>query len=200
MKRLFAGLIIGLIVSFIIGAGVWALSAGIDWKTGPSDSALSRFCDYIYESKVGTGIRESVWVFPIVEGTHLLGIALSVGMLCWFDLRLLGVALPDEPVEKVWNQVMPIALIGFVLMFLTGLLLFWAEARTAYHSVHFWIKIALLVLVGINALVFESTSHARMESWQEAHAVPFRARMAGVISLVLWAAIIITGRTMAYTF
>ena len=200
MKRLFAGLIIGLIVSFIIGAGVWALSAGIDWKTGPSDSALSRFCDYIYESKVGTGIRESVWVFPIVEGTHLLGIALSVGMLCWFDLRLLGVALPEEPVEKVWNQVMPIALIGFVLMFLTGLLLFWAEARTAYHSVHFWIKIALLVLVGINALVFESTSHARMESWQEAHAVPFRARMAGVISLVLWAAIIITGRTMAYTF
>src|SRR5207248_2171860 len=162
MKRLFAGLIIGLIVSFIIGAGVWALSAGIDWKTGPSDSALSRFCDYVYESKVGTGIRESVWVFPIVEGTHLLGIALSVGMLCWFDLRLLGVALPDEPVEKVWNQVMPIALIGFVLMFLTGLLLFWAEARTAYHSVHFWIKIALLVLVGINALVFESTSHARM--------------------------------------
>jgi hypothetical protein len=200
MKRLFAGLIIGLIISFVIGAGVWVLSAKIDFRTGPADTVLSRFCDRLYESSVGTGIRESVWVFPIIEGTHLLGIALSVGVLCWFDLRLLGLALPGEPVEKVWKQVMPIALIGFVLMFLTGLLLFWAEARTAYHSIHFWIKIVLLVLVGINALLFESTSHARMASWQDASAVPFRARMAGVVSLVLWAAIIITGRTMAYTF
>jgi hypothetical protein len=200
MKRFFVGLGIGLIVSFVIGFGVWALSAGIDFKTGPSDSALSKFCDYLYESQVGVGIRESVWIFPILEGTHLLGIALSVGVLCWFDMRLLGLILRDEPVDKVWNQVMPVALIGFILMFITGLFLFWAEARTAYHSVHFWIKIALLVIVGVNALVFESTSHAKMHEWQDGALVPLRARMAGVISLVLWAAIIITGRTMAYTF
>ena len=172
----------------------------MDFKTGPSNSALSKFCDYLYESKIGTGIRESVWVFPILEGSHLLGIALSVGVLCWFDLRLLGLVLSDEPVGKVWSQMMPVALIGFVLMFVTGFFLFWAEARIAFHSVHFWIKIALLVIVGLNALVFESTSHAKMQDWQDAAAVPLRARMAGVISLVLWAVIIITGRTMAYTF
>ena len=200
MKRLAFGLIVGLIVSFAIGAGVWALSVGIDFKTGTSDTTLSRFCDLLYESQVGQGIRESIWVFPILEGSHLLGIALSVGVLCWFDLRLLGLVLRDEPVDKVWSQVMPVALIGFVLMFATGLLLFWAEARTAYHSVHFWIKIALLVIVGINALVFELTSHVKMHDWQDAGAVPLRARMAGIISLVLWAAIVITGRTMAYTF
>ena len=200
MKRLAKGMVIGLVLSFIIGAGVWALSVGLDFKTGPSDSAVSRFCDYLYTSSVGMGIRESIWVFPILEGTHLLGIALSVGVLCWFDLRLLGLVLTDEPVEKVWKSVMPVALVGFVLMFGTGLFLFWAEARTAFHSVHFWIKIALLVIVGINALVFELTSHSKMHDWQDAAAVPMNARMAGVISLVLWAAIIITGRTMAYTF
>jgi hypothetical protein len=200
MKRLAIGLVIGLILSFGIGAGVWALSVGLDFKTGPSNSALSRFCEYLHASPIGMGIRESVWVFPILEGTHLLGIALSVGVLCWFDLRLLGLVLTDEPVEKVWNSVMPVALVGFVLMFITGIFLFWAEARTAFHSVHFWIKIALLVIVGINALVFELTSHSKMHDWQNAAAVPMRARMAGVISLVLWAAIIITGRTMAYSF
>src|SRR5215813_3416810 len=148
-RRLLRGLIIGLMLSFIISAGVWILSANVDSKIFGDTSTLARICRYLYDSKVGTGIRESVWVFPIIEGTHLLGIALSVGVLCWFDLRLLGLALPDEPVEKVWNQVMPIALIGFVLMFVTGLFLFWAEARTAYHSVHFWIKIVLLALVGL---------------------------------------------------
>ena len=200
MKRFAAGLAIGLILSFIIGAGVWALSVGLDFKTGPSDSTLARFCEYLYVSPIGMGIRESVWVFPILEGTHLLGIALSVGVLCWFDLRLLGLVLSDEPVEKVWNSVMPVALVGFVLMFITGAFLFWAEARTAFHSVHFWIKIGLLVIVGINALTFELTSHSKMHDWQDAAAVPMNARMAGVISLLLWTAIIITGRTMAYSF
>jgi len=164
------------------------------------DNALARFCQWIYDSNIGTGIRESIWVFPIVEGTHLLGIALSVGMLCWFDLRLLGLVLPDQPVSKVWRQVMPAALIGFVLMFITGGLLFWAEAARAYASVHFWIKIALLVGAGVNALIFETTAHRNMAEWDKAPVPPFRARMTGAVSLILWTAIIITGRTMAYNF
>jgi hypothetical protein len=179
---------------------VWGLSVGIEYKTEWQGTTVADFCKWLYESKVGSGIRESVWVFPIVEGTHLLGIALSVGMLCWFDLRLLGVALRDEPVSKVWKQVMPTAFVGFALMFVSGLLLFWAEAWTAYHSIHFWIKLGLLVLAGINALTFETTAHRNMAEWDLAPVPPLRARMTGAISLILWTAIIITGRTMAYSF
>jgi uncharacterized membrane protein SirB2 len=164
------------------------------------ESLLAKFCRYLYESKTGTGIRESVWVFPIVEGTHLLGIALSVGLLCWFDLRLLGVAFRDVPVSKVWERVMPVAFVGFALMFITGLLLFWAEALSAFHSVHFWVKIALLLLAGVNALSFEATAHRNMGEWDLAPVPPLRARMTGALSLILWTAIIITGRTMAYNF
>jgi ABC-type multidrug transport system fused ATPase/permease subunit len=193
-------LIAGLILSVIVSAAVWALSAGNETKAEGHENALAQFCQWLYDSEVGTGIRESIWVFPIIEGTHLLGIALSVGMLCWFDLRLLGLALPDQPVSKVWQQVMPAALIGFVLMFVTGLLLFWAEAIRAYASVHFWIKIALLLAAGVNALLFEATAHRNMAEWDMAPVPPFRARLTGAVSLILWAAIIITGRTMAYNF
>src|SRR6185436_8355047 len=114
-----------------------------------------------------------------IEGTHLLGIALSVGLLCWFDLRLMGLVLRDQPVSKIWKQVMPVAFIGFVLMFITGILLFWAEAITAYRSVHFWIKLVLLVLAGINALNFEMTAHKNMDEWDLAPVPPLRARMTG---------------------
>jgi hypothetical protein len=180
---------------------VWVLSAGNDLEQGSDETgALARACQWIYDTKIGTGIRESIWVFPIIEGTHLLGIALSVGMLCWFDLRLLGLALRDQPVSKVWGQVMPVAFIGFVLMFITGLLLFWAEAITAYRSIHFWVKLVLLVLAGVNALSFEATAHKNMAEWDMEAVPPRRARMAGALSLILWAAIIITGRTMAYSF
>jgi hypothetical protein len=164
------------------------------------DNPLASFCQWLYDSGIGAGIRESVWVFPIIEGTHLLGIALSVGLLCWFDLRLLGLVLRDQPVSKVWHQVMPVAFVGFALMFVSGLLLFWAEAITAYHSVHFWIKVVLLLLAGVNALSFETTAHRNMGEWDMSAVPPLRARMTGAISLVLWMAIIITGRTMAYNF
>jgi hypothetical protein len=199
-RHVLRGLIVGLILSVLISAGVWALSTSVDSKMFSDETALAKFSRFLYESKIGTGIRESVWVFPIVEGTHLLGIALSVGMLCWFDLRLLGFALRDVPVSKVWQRVMPVAFVGFALMFVTGLLLFWAEALTAFHSVHFWIKIALLLLAGVNALSFEATAHRNMSEWDAAPVPPLRARMTGAISLILWTAIIITGRTMAYNF
>ena len=130
----------------------------------------------------------------------MLGIALSVGVLCWFDPRLLGLALRDQPVSTVWQKLMPVAFVGFAVMFLTGLLLFWAEALTAYHSVHFWIKLVLLALAGVTALSFEATAHRNMAGWDADPVPPLRARMTGLISLVLWTAIIITGRTMAYTF
>lgn len=200
MKNLLRGLIAGSIISLLVGAGVWALAVGIRWKTGSSTTALSNFCEWLYVSQVGTGIRESQYVFPLIEGSHLLGIALSVGALCWFDFRLVGLAFQREPVSQVWKQVMPFALAGFILMFLTGALLFWAEARVAYHSVHFWIKLALLALAGVNALVFEMTTSRSIAVWDAALVPPVPARVAGYVSLVLWTAIIVTGRTMAYTF
>jgi Family of unknown function (DUF6644) len=199
-RQVLRGLIVGLILSVLISAGVWALSTSVDSKMFSDNNALARICQYLYDSKIGSGIRESVWVFPIVEGTHLLGIALSVGLLCWFDLRLLGLTLRDQRVSKVWQQVMPVAFVGFALMLVSGLLLFWAEAITAYHSVHFWVKIALLILAGINALTFETTAHRNITAWDSAPVPPLRARMTGAISLILWTAIIITGRTMAYNF
>jgi hypothetical protein len=200
-RQVVRGLIAGLIISVLISAGVFVLSAGNDMeRRGEETSLLAKFCQWLYDTKIGSGIRESVWVFPIIEGTHLLGIALSVGLLCWFDLRLLGLALRDQPVSKVWQQVMPVAFVGFALMFVTGLLLFWAEAITAYRSVHFWIKLGLLVLAGVNALSFEATAHKNMAEWDLEAVPPLRARLTGAFSLILWIAIIITGRTMAYSF
>ena len=194
------GLIAGAIISLLISLIVWFLAAVIPSKTGSPFAPIRDLCQWIAETRVGTAILESTLTFPIIEGFHLLGIALSVGVLCWLDLRLLGLVLRDEPVSKVWKQVMPIALPGFVLMFITGGLLFWAEAITAYDSVHFWIKMVLILLAGANALYFEFVTHSGIAAWDNDPVPPFKVRMAGFLSLVLWTAVIITGRTMAYSF
>jgi hypothetical protein len=200
LRKRIIGLIAGVVISILVSALVWVLAVAMPSKTGSPFAPVRDVCKWIYDTSIGTGIRESTLLFPIIEGVHLLGIALSVGMLCWLDLRLLGLVMTDEPVSRVWKRVMPPALAGFVLMFITGGLLFWAEAATAYNSVHFWIKMSLLVLAAVNAGVFELTTHKHVAEWDTAAVLPMRARMAGLISLLLWTAIIVTGRTMAYSF
>jgi hypothetical protein len=194
------GLIASGIITILISAAVWFLADAIPSKTGSPFGPIRELCRAIAETSIGRGILESALVFPIIEGFHLIGIALSIGVLCWLDLRLIGVAFTKHPVSKVWKQVMPIAVVGFGLVFLTGGLLFWAEAITAYNSVHFWIKVGLIFLAGANALYFEKVTHKGIAAWDNDPIPPRAARIAGFASLVLWTAVIITGRTMAYSF
>lgn len=198
--RLRNGLIAGVIISIVVSAVVWFLAVAIPTKTGSPFAPVRELCAWIAATRVGTGILESVYLFPVVEGLHLMSIALSVGVLCWLDFRLIGIAFTDQPVSKVWKQVMPLAIVGFSVMFITGGLLFWAEAVTAYNSVHFWIKLGLILLAGLNALYFERVTHRGIAEWDSSPVPPLKARLAGLVSLILWTAVIITGRTMAYSF
>ena len=194
------GLSAGAIISVLISAAVWFLADVIPSKTGSPFEPIRELCRRIAETRVGRGIIESTLLFPTIEGFHLIGIALSIGVLCWLDLRLMGLAFTKHPVSKVWKQVMPVAVVGFGLVFLTGGFLFWAEAITAYDSVHFWIKVGLIMLAGLNALYFEMVTHKGIAAWDNDAIPPLRARVAGFVSLVLWTSVIITGRTMAYSF
>ncbi len=162
--------------------------------------SLPDLCQWLQNTSWGTAIRESTWVFPIVEGTHVLTLALSVGTLLIVDLRLAGVLMRREPVSRVSNQLMPWSVAGFIIMFITGALLFWSQAVKAYGSIFFRIKVLLLLLAGVNALVFELTLRRSIATWDTAETPPFRARLAGVLGIILWAGVIAAGRTMAYNF
>ena len=118
-------------------------------------SGAPAIIQWMQNSDIGTGIRESIWLFPIVEATHVLALAFSVGVLVWFDLRLMGWGMKHQPISQVHKQMMPLAFVGFVVMFITGVLLFWSEAEKCYLSGFFRAKVAFLVLAGLNAGFFE---------------------------------------------
>ncbi|RYG01712.1 MAG: hypothetical protein EOO07_33840, partial [Chitinophagaceae bacterium] len=67
----------------------------------------------MYDSPLGAALSESLYIYPLVEGTHLLSLALSFGLILFTDLRLVGVFLRDVPVNQVLQQLRPILLIGF---------------------------------------------------------------------------------------
>jgi hypothetical protein len=145
-----------------------------------------------------TALRESRYMFPLVETIHVLGLAGSVGLILVADLRLIGVFLRDESVADVMTQHRRWMWMGFMSMFLSGALLFCSEAAKCYMSGTFRAKMVFLLLAGLNALMFESTLGRRVSLWGEAADTPFGARFAGWMSLACWAGVILFGRWTAY--
>jgi hypothetical protein len=162
--------------------------------------SLLEMCEWLENTQIGTGIRESLWVFPIIESTHVLALAVSVGAILWFDLRTLGVNMRGYSISRVYRQVQPLMMVGFFFMFLTGILLFWAHAVQSYNNVFFRFKLAAMIMAGINAAYYHFKTQRGIAEWDKSPVPPRSVRVAGLLSLIFWAGVVASGRLMAYTF
>lgn len=160
---------------------------------------LLEICRQIQSSSIGTAIRESTEFFPIVETIHVLALAVSVGTVMWFDLRLLGISMRQDSVSHVFRQLRGYMAAGFALMFATGLLMFWALAANLYASPYFRVKVVLLALAGLNIIIYHVTIDRRRAEWDLYATPPLPARVAGFVSLLLWVGVIVAGRLTAFT-
>jgi hypothetical protein len=161
--------------------------------------SLYEICQWLQDSYYATAIRESIWVFPILETSHVLALGLSVGTVLWFDLRLIGLGMRRHSISETFKYVKPWMFTGFAIMMITGVFLFYSHALRCYESSFFRIKLVLLVLAGINILIYHSTIDRRRVEWDKAPIPPFQARLAGSVSLFMWVSIVAVGRLMAYT-
>ena len=162
--------------------------------------SLFDWCQWLQHTSLATAISESNWLFPLIEGSHILTLPLSVGMIVIFDLRLLGIAFRSEPASRIMNQFVRWSMIGFAVMFITGGFLFITQAGKAYGNVFFRTKLILLLLLGINAAVYQTVFYPKMAQWDLAGRTPAGARFCAGLSLIVWIGVIVCGRTMAYQF
>jgi len=162
--------------------------------------SVQQICILLGESHGSVALRESLWVYPIVETIHVLTLCLFVGFIALLDLRLINVLLRRAPVSMIAGKLLPWALVGFVLMTISGGALFYSNPARFYGDVFFRTKLVLLAGAGLNALVFHTGIYQHIAEWDTAAVTPARARLAGAISLTLWAAIVIVGRLIAYNW
>ena len=162
--------------------------------------SLLGWCQWLEHTSLATAVSESVWLFPVIEGSHILALPLSVGMILMFDLRLLGLAFRTGLAARMMADVVRWSKFGFAIMFMTGMVLFITQASKAYGNVFFRTKLLLLLILGINAAVYQLVLYPRMAQWDARGGAPLGARMCGALSLVGWIGVIICGRTMVYQF
>jgi hypothetical protein len=157
-------------------------------------------CQWLADTRGSAALRESLYMYPLVESIHVLTLCLFVGMAVLLDLRLLGCVLPQVRASEMTDRLLPWMKLGFVVMMVSGVTLFYANPVRSYQNVFFRLKMIALVLTGLNAWVFQIGVRRRTATW-DLHPVPPRgARVAGAASLALWAVIIVSGRMIAYNW
>ena len=155
-------------------------------------------CEWLQGLSWASGVKHSAWQFPLIESIHSLAISAMIWPTALLDLRLLGVMMRKRRVSQVAAQFLPWVWTGFVVMILSGAVLFCSEAVKCYNSPFFRIKVVLLGVAGLNALVFHKTVFHSVETWDQDAPTPWRAKLAGGCSLVVWIGVVAMGRALAY--
>jgi hypothetical protein len=134
-------------------------------------------------------LRTHPWAYPALEVLHIFGIALVIGNLVLFELRVwgLGKALPINDLARLS---LTLAVCGFTIAAITGLTMFVAQAADLIGNKAFLLKMVMLFFAGTNAAVF----HARGSLSK----LDGLAKLQTLLSVFIWIAVMALGRAIAY--
>src|SRR5262245_34405904 len=107
---------------------------------------LLAFFQWCEQTAIGETIRNSTWMFPVIEAFHLIGLGITGGLVLLVSLRLLGVGLTAQPVSQISAAAEPWLIGSVIVMFASGIPLFLSEAVKCYYSMPFWVKMTSLFL------------------------------------------------------
>jgi len=154
------------------------------------------FLVWLENTPIASAIRTIPWLYPTFETGHYIGLSLLVGGIMLIDLRVLGMArgLP----LKAMIGVLPFVWAGFIINVLTGSMLFIYGATNFGVNGAFQLKMAFLVVAGLNALAFDVAVRRSGGGWVAADRPPTIVKGFATLSLVFWLCVVTTGRWMAY--
>lgn len=160
---------------------------------------LTAFADFLQQSAFSEWMRGSLKALPIIESIHVMAVATVFGTILIVDLRLMGLADRGRPFTRVSGELLRWTWIGFAVAVVTGSLMFVPNARTYVGNTAFGLKMAALLLAGLNMAIFQFTTLRSVGAWDAAGRVPLGARVAGALSLIIWTGVIVFGRWIGFT-
>lgn len=146
-------------------------------------------------SAIGEAVRGSLWLFPVVEAFHLVGLAVIGGAILVVDFRLLGLTLRGHPVSRLARDMQPWVVGSLAVMILSGIPLFLSEAIKCYYSFAFWTKMTALV----GAVIFTFTLRRAVAGAPDGRFPPAWNRAVGLASIALWSTVGWGGRWIGFS-
>lgn len=155
---------------------------------------LLRLFEWCETTAVGVAVRDSLWLFPVIEAVHLLALSLLGGTILLVDLRLLGFGLRNQPTAQLARAAQPWLIGALAAMVATGVPMFLSEPIKCYYSPPFWYKMSFLAV----AMLYTFTVRRRIATADPAKVGPLWGKLAAVASLGLWFCVGFSGRWIAF--
>jgi hypothetical protein len=159
----------------------------------------SNWFEALEHTRFATGVRDSLYLFPLIESVHVMGLSVVFGTIIIVDLRLLGLASGDRHYARLSSELLKITWGAFAIAAVTGTMMFATNARVYVGNTSFLVKMLLLALAGLNMLLFQATTGRSMAIWDANRLIPRAGKVAAACSLTLWIAIIFAGRIIGFT-
>jgi hypothetical protein len=160
--------------------------------------ALNNVIQAINDSAFSSSVRDAFWVFPSIETVHVVAIVFVLGSITRLDLRLMGLVWQDRPVSEVSQEMLPWTWTSFVVAAIFGLML-WASKPFDYFGIAFFdMKMLLILLAGINMLLFQFGVFRTVGAWDRDPIPPPAVRIAGAASMSFWVCVLICGRLIGF--
>ena len=160
---------------------------------------FQNFFQWLYDTPLAETVRGNELLFPWFESVHVLAITLVFGSIAVVDLRLLGITSRSRPVSRLIREVLPVTWCAFAVAAVTGGTLFSSNAVAYSHNFPFQMKMVLMLVAGLNMVVFHLVTYRSVAQWDDAPRTPFAARFAGGFSIAVWVAIVAFGRWIGFT-
>jgi hypothetical protein len=157
---------------------------------------MDAFVAWLQTTSLSQAIVMNTWVWPACETIHFIGLALVLGIVGFFDLRLMGF-FRRVPVAAA-RDLMPFAVIGFALNLITGLIFLIGQPQQYAHNIAWWFKFGFLVAAGLNALFFETLVGSRVMGVGAGERTPTAAKVVGFVSIVSWLGVLYFGRMLPF--
>ena len=152
----------------------------------------------IQGSAVAEWMRNTNPAMQVVESLHVLAAVMVLGTVLIADVRLLGLADSRRAFSRVGAETLRLTWVAFALAVVTGSLMFTTSAHTYFGNAAFQLKALALLAAGLIMLLFQLLTARDIAAW-DVGKPPSAARIAGLVSLLLWAAVVLLGRWIGFT-
>ena len=144
-------------------------------------------------SFIGDAIRNSLWLFPVIEAFHLVGFAILGGSILIVDLRLVGICLRGRSIREVFSSMSLVTRLSLILVFGTGIPLALSEMIKLYYNYSFWVKMSALALALLFTFLVRNPL-ARRDNLPQIGAI-----FIGLVSFSLWFTVAAAGRWIGFS-
>ena len=157
---------------------------------------MDAFVVWLQSTQLSRAIVFTTWIWPACETIHFIGLTLVIGLVGFFDARLMGF-FRRVPVAAA-RELMPFAIAGFGVNLVTGLVFLIGHPEQYVHNIAWWWKVGCLILAGVNAVVFELAVAPRTLDRIEGDDTPMSAKLIGAISILAWFGVLYFGRMLPF--